>query len=973
MRLTRLRRHREPGSREGGSVSPADADGTLVAELSRELGPEQVRSRPLDLAALSHDASHFLLRPRVAVIARDGGDVAAAMAVARRHGVPVTFRAGGTSLSGQAGTDGVLVDVRRRFRGFEILDGGARVRCEPGVTLREVNAALLRHGAALGPDPASEVACTIGGVVANNSSGMTCGTEANAYRTLAALRVALLSGTVVDTGERDADARLRHDEPRLWEGLAALRDEIRGTPVWVARIRHQFSMKNTMGYGLNSFLDHDDPAQILAHLMVGSEGTLGFVLSATFDTLPRLPEAATGLLVFDDARAAADALPDLVAAGARTAELMDAACLRVAQRARLDAVEGMRIGRQAALLVELAEADAAALAERVEAAAPVLAGLAALARPADLATDPALRKQLWRVRKGLHTAVAGPRPVGTTALLEDVAVPMRALPDTVDALGELCGRHGYDDAVVFGHARDANLHFMLTADLGRESEVERYAVFTEDLVDLVLAADGTLKAEHGTGRIMAPYVRRQYGDALYEVMVRVKDLFDPGRILGRGVIIGDDPVAHLRHLKVGVAIGEQAAAVPQAEACVECGYCEPVCPSRDLTTTPRQRIALLRDLALASAAERAAIEADFGDAAIDTCAVDGLCALECPVGIDTGALMKSLRERRHSAASQEVGRRVAEHWGATLDGLRLGVALAGRMSPRVRIGTSRLARAVAAREVIPLVGEDLPAPGRTRATTARRPPGDVILFPSCLSELFAPAPTPPASPPCAGGAGPAFLALCDRAGVRAVLPEGVHDCCCGTVWRSKGLTAGLGVMAPRTASALLAASRQGRDPIVSDSSSCTQGLRALPEDLGRAGHAELADRVAGLRILDAVEYVAQHLLPALPPARRLASVVVHPTCADYRAEGVDSLLRVASAGAQRVEVPPHAGCCGFAGDRGMLHPELTASASEAEAAEVCERAYDAYVSTNRTCEAGMSRATGRPYRHVLEVLEEATR
>lgn len=945
-------------------------------DLRTILGEAQVKTRPLDLARMSHDASHFLLRPQAVVLARHGDDVADALRVAARHGVPVTFRSGGTSLSGQAGTDGVLIDTRMNFRDIHVLDDGALVRCQPGATVRAVNARLAPYRRALGPDPASEVACTIGGVVANNSSGMACGITANTYRTLDSLRFALLSGTVVDTAEPDADARLHHDEPALWEGLARLRDRVRGNEESVRRIRHQFSMKNTMGYGLNSFLDHDDPAQILAHLMVGSEGTLGFIIAATFRTVPVYPHAATALLVFDEIADATDALPALIDAGARTAELMDAASLRVAQAGTtvVPQLVGLDVRAHTALLVELQEELREELDARLSVVDPLVHGLAGLAAPAVFTTDAAERATSWYVRKGLYTAVAGARPTGTTAMLEDLVVPMPALTDTVRNLAELCAQHAYADSVIFGHARDANLHFMITADLADAREVDRFAAFTEDMVDLVLAADGSLKAEHGTGRIMAPYVRRQFGDELYDVMVQLKRLLDPGMTLNPGVIISSDDAIHLKNLKVSAPVGVPPEQAPNVDKCVECGYCEPVCPSRDLTTTPRQRIALMRDMAVASEDDRAAIAKDFGYDAVETCAVDSLCLLNCPVAIDTGKLMKTQRVARQTPASQAVGKYLAANWDKALTLLRGGVGVADVLPAALLTGATGAARTVLPTDLVPLVGDDLPGPGVSRRTAARHEPGDVVLFPSCIGELFAPAADEGVLGRTAqGGAAFAFLALCDRAGVAVTLPRGVEKRCCGTVWRSKGLRDGLHEMAVGTARTLLEASEDGRSPVVTDASSCSHGLHELVGDLRGFGEDELADRLAEVPTMDAVRYVADHVLPRLSVRRTLGSMVVHPTCSDRHAGDVEALATVANRCATTVVVPVDAGCCGFAGDRGMLHPELTASATRPEAREATSRPFDAYVSTNRTCELGMSRATGHAYRHVLEVLEELTR
>ncbi|HMR22784.1 MAG TPA: FAD-linked oxidase C-terminal domain-containing protein, partial [Micropruina sp.] len=562
---------------------------TLVQALRQAVGDEVVTDRAIDISRFAHDASHYLLRPQAVVLAAGTADVARAVAVARAHGVGVTFRSGGTSLSGQGVSDGVLIDTRRGFRDIEVLDGGARVRCQPGATVRAVNARLAPHGRILGPDPASEIACTIGGVVADNSSGMACGTTQNTYRTLAGLELVLLSGAVIDTAAADADAHLRAVEPALWAGLARLRDRVRGNPDSVRRIEHQFSMKNTMGYGINSFLDFDDPVQMLAHLMVGSEGTLGFIAAATFDTVPLLPKASTALLIFDTIAQATHALPGLVGAGARTAELMDAASLRVAQALPnpLDVLTGLEVRQHTALLVEAQGIDADELAGTVADLSAVVSRLDGLTPlgPTSFSADPVARARAWQVRKGLYTAVAGARRPGSTALLEDIVVPMPALTETVRNLGELCSGYGYHDSVIFGHAKDANLHFMIDPDLRDPKQVAALAEFTEDLVDLVLGVDGSLKAEHGTGRAMAPFVERQYGPELYEVMREVKRLLDPDGVLNPGVIITSDPQAHMAELKKPELVD------PLVDRCVECGYCEPSCPSKDVTTTPRQRIA----------------------------------------------------------------------------------------------------------------------------------------------------------------------------------------------------------------------------------------------------------------------------------------------------------------------------------------------------------------------------------------------
>ncbi|HLT85816.1 MAG TPA: FAD-linked oxidase C-terminal domain-containing protein, partial [Phototrophicaceae bacterium] len=704
-----------------------------------------------------------------------------------------------------------------------------------------------------------------------------------------------------------------------------------------------------------------------------AEGTLAYLAEVTLRTVPLLPHAATALLVLDSIGAATAALPAVTATSAAAIELMDAAALRVAQRDPLadPVLRELEVDRHTALLVELQHATAAGLTELATAAEPLLAELAPVAA-APLTTDPRSRSAMWQVRKGLYAAVAGARPTGTTALLEDVVVPGPALTDTVRALEGLLARYGYADAVTFGHAKDANLHFMINPDFADPRARDAYASFSEELASLVLDAGGSLKAEHGTGRMMAPFVRRQYGDELYEVMREVKRLCDPRGVLAPGVVISDDPTIHLRDLKRYPQVH------PELDRCVECGFCEPACPSRHTTTTPRQRIALLREAADAGPERRAELEDAYDYAAVQTCAADSLCRVACPVDIDTGAVMKQRRAEANGGVAQVVGRRLAGAWGPATAALRAGLTVADHVPGPVLSATTTAVRALVGergRDVVPHVDGSLPGPGRPRSemltsTTAGAGPVDAVFFPACIGSLFAPEGDD------ALGAGAAFAALCARAGVRLAVPEGIDGLCCGTVWESKGLVDGAAAMAARVADSVWDLTDGARLPVVSDAASCTHGL----ESIGKRLTGPAAERWAQVRVVDAVTYTREVLLDRLDVAadELIDRLVVHPTCSTVHLGAVDDLTVVAGAVAREVTVPVEWGCCGTAGDRGMLHPELPAGATEREAAEIraterTEGRFDAYASCNRTCEMGMTAATGRPYRHVLELLEERTR
>ncbi|MDL5155750.1 FAD-binding and (Fe-S)-binding domain-containing protein [Actinomycetospora termitidis] len=923
---------------------------TLADSLAQVIAdPERVKRRPIDLAAHANDASHYLLHPQAVVLPADAAEVAQLLQLGVRDRLNLTFRSGGTSLSGQGVTDGVLVDTRRFFRGLEVLDDGRAVRLQPGLTVNEVNARLAPYGRKIGPDPASSAACTIGGVVANNSSGMSCGTEFNTYSTLRSMTFVLASGTVIDTGKPDADDELRHRERDLYEGLARLTRRVRDDAHSVERLRHLFSMKNTMGYGLNSFLDFERPIDVLAHLLVGSEGTLGFVADVVLETLPILPHAATSMLVFANTSDATDALPALLDAGAKTLELLDARALVVAQsdpRAP-STVKELDVQSHAGLLVEFQTATADELDGIQADAEPVLAQLP-LTRDAGLTREPAARASLWALRKGLYTAVAAARPSGTTALLEDISVPVRTLPSTCDGLTELFDRHGYEGSVIFGHAKDGNVHFLVNERFDDPRELERYRVFTDEMVDLVLAQDGTLKAEHGTGRIMTPFVRRQYGDELYGVMQELKRLCDPTGLLNPGIILSDKADAHLTDLKTVPTVD------PEVDACVECGYCEPVCPSRRVTTTPRQRI-VLRRAAAKDPALAAEIEADYAYDAVDTCAADGMCATACPVRINTGDLMKRLRSERHSDRAQQAGKAVALRWQGVSGTARVALRAASAV-PGLASAASAAARKVLPTDLVPLYSRAVPSGGDHRPEPVYPANPDVVFFPTCLHQVFAPEQ--------GDGSAHAFLRLAERAGVVVAVPEGIGSMCCGVPWESKGFTEGSRAMAARVVDGLWSSTQQGRLPVVVDASSCTHGLEGLGKLLPDDG------RVASLRFVDAVSFTAHEILPKLAVGTKASSLTLHPTCSTTHLGIGDDLRLLAEAVADEVVVPKAWGCCGYAGDRGMLHPELTEAATAEQAAEVRAHPTELYASCNRTCEIGVSQATGATYRHVLEILDD---
>ncbi|MFE5896668.1 FAD-binding and (Fe-S)-binding domain-containing protein [Streptomyces sp. NPDC056488] len=959
-------RERTPAPDRVPSLHAKGTSHRLREELTGILGPGKVLGRISDLVRYASDASPYRFVPQVVVVAEDLDDVSAVLSYAHGKGREVVFRAAGTSLNGQAQGEDVLVDVRRHWAGVEVLDGGARARIRPGTTVVRANAALAPHGRVLGPDPASAIACTIGGVVANNASGMTAGTTRNSYRTVASLTAVLPSGTVVDTAAPDADEELARAEPALCAELLALKAEIEADAELTARIRAKYTLKNTNGYRLDAFLDGDTPVEILRGLMVGSQGTLGFLSELVFDTLPLDRAVSTALLFFPSLPAAAEAVPLFNDAGAIAVELMDGNTLRASVSVAGVPADWAELPKgTTALLVEFRAPDAAALDAHERAADEVLAGLDLVAPVASVENaftrDPKRIGGYWKARKAFVTAVGGSRPSGTTLITEDFAVPPARLAEACGALLDLQERHGFDAAVA-GHAAHGNLHFLLAFDAADPSDVERYAAFMDEFCKLTVERfDGSLKAEHATGRNIAPFLELEWGTRATELMWRIKEAFDPAGVLAPRVVLDRDPQAHLRGLKTIPAVERIA------DPCIECGFCEPTCPSHDLTTTPRQRIVLRREMLRqedGSPVEARLLE-EYGYDAVDTCAGDSTCALACPVGIDTGALMKEFRHERHSPREERIAALTARNFRAVEASARLAVAAADRIGDRVVESVTGLARRAVRPDLVPEWLPEIPGAAPRRLPRTHRPAAVAVYYPACVNRIFG---TPDGDP---GPSLPeAVVAVSARAGRPVWIPDDVAGTCCATIWHSKGYERGNEVMANRIVEAAWGWTAGGRLPLVVDASSCTLGVAHEVVPYLTEENRELH---AGLTVVDSLVWAADELLPRLDVRRRVGSAVVHPTCSMRHLGDEDRLTELAGACAEEVVVPADAGCCAFAGDRGMLHPELTASATAREAAEVTARPFDAHLSANRTCEIGMDRATGRTYESVLIALERATR
>ncbi len=944
---------------------------SILVDLAQILPADRIKGRLIDRYSYARDASFYRLIPELVVQPVNEKEIVDLFEFSKRVKLPLVFRAAGTSLSGQSVTDGILVEISRHWQDFFFDSEKGTIQVEPGIIGGVVNRRLASYGQKIGPDPASINACMMGGIIANNASGMCCGVKDNAYHTLDSLRFILPNGQCYDTLDDNADSQLASQSPDIHAGLLSLKKRIEGDKHLSDRIRDKYTRKNTLGYSLNAFLDYETPIDILSHLMVGSEGTLGFISKIRLKTLPDYPCKSTALLFFKDIRSATENVSTLDGAGAQALELMDRAALRsIENETGMPPEIRMLPDSAAALLCEFQAAEPTLLAKKVAAGLKIL-GKAKLIHPPQFTEDELTRSLYWKIRKGLLPSVGATRKSGTTVIIEDICFRLKDLADATLDLQKLFKKHGYVDAIIFGHAKDGNLHFVISQTFEDSAGTRQYERFINDLTKMTVGKyDGALKAEHGTGRNMAPFLETEWGGFAVEIMRELKKLIDPELLLNPGVIVNDDPQVHLKNIKSTPTIDASV------DSCIECGFCETWCPSQDLSMTPRRRISTWREiesLQKGNFTDREAARAllkDYDFESVDTCAVDGLCALGCPVKIDTGDLTRHFREESHGRLGPGIAMWTVRYFSLVVEMIRLGLNLATpllRMLGSDRVTTMSLRIHNWSGGRIPVWHRFMPTGGRglpiIRIKNSEQKE-EMVYFVSCLNRGMDKIPGETQKP----STSTAFIALMQEAGIHPIYPAHLEDLCCGTPYSSKGYSKAYKLMAENTTRSLWKSSKHGKLPIVVDTSPCSYKMQHYESVLD----GEILEQWKALRIVDIIEYLNDTIIPKLDIQNKIDKVVLHPTCST-RKMGLDGkLTAVASACSHETVIPEDVGCCGFAGDRGFLVPELTEEATKREAAEVKDMSgVSGYYSSSRTCEMGMSAATGASYSSIIHLVYNA--
>ncbi len=939
---------------------------TFYRKIASFIPKDRLFTDALKTLAWGTDASFYRQIPQIVVFPKDESEAARLLKEANASGVPITFRASGTSLSGQSSTKSVLMAAGLNWNGYKVLENGAKIALQPGVLGGRVNQILAKYGRKFPPDPASINAARIGGIIANNASGMNCGTHANSERVMASARMIFADGTILDVGDENSRKEFAAKKPEFLKRLVEIRDSVRADAELASLIERKYRIKNVTGLNLRPLIAYDDPFEIISRLLVGSEGTLAFLSEATMTTEKIPARCASTMIYADSLFDACRAVQILKKTPVVSAEILDRKALRSVENSPSvpDFIKDLGADASSVLLETKADAPED-LARQIAEIKAALEGFPLL-YPVEFTEDPKVYGAWWAMRSGVFPTVGGERESGTTALIEDVAFPLDVLPEATVELQKIIDKYGYKDGVIYGHALEGNFHFVLNQRFDSQAEIDRYKNLMLEVVELVVEKyDGSLKAEHGTGRNMAPFVEREWGAKAYATMKALKKLFDPNNVLNPGVIFNDDPECYIKDFK---PLPETN---PLVDKCIECGFCEPNCLTCGFSLSSRQRVVVRREISR--------LERDGSDPArLDelkrayrvpgeaTCAGDGLCSTSCPMGINVGELTHVLRAEKAPVGSRawKLGDLSARKLSTIKSGLRpvLGLARFGR-AVLGRGGTVAVGRLLH-KFGFPLWTPSLPKPFKIKAsrlpnaefasTKTSAPTSKkidkVVYFPSCINQTM-------------GGSEQekplveTTVGLLEKAGYTVIFPPGYENLCCGTIWESKGMPEIADRKTQELEEALWIASNEGEYPVLCDQSPCLYRMK---------------EKIKRLKLCEPVEFIEKFLVDRLDFHPIDEPIAVHATCTTRKMKLTELLVQLAKRCSTKVTLPEEVGCCGFAGDKGFTRPEVNAFALRKLEPQIKELGIVAGYSTSRTCEVGLSTNGGVPYMSIVYLVDRCT-
>jgi len=922
---------------------------SFLEEISAFVPKDRIYTDELRLLAWGTDAGFYRLIPKIVIRSVDEQEISRILLIADSLNLPVTFRAAGTSLSGQSISDSILIVAGKHWEKYTISPDFKTINLQPGLIGERVNQILKPFGRKFAPDPASVKSAMVGGIIMNNASGMNCGTHANSDKMLLSVRIVMADGTILDTGNENSKREFADKKPDFIKGIEALRDNIRNDEKLSERIRYKYSIKNVTGLNILPFVEHDDPFEIITHLMVGSEGTLAFLSEATMKTEYDYPFRASAMLYFKDIKEACRAVVAMKKGPVMGAELLDSKSL--------SSVNDLTGEGLTAVLTETKAATKQELDDQIKEIETILGSFETYT-PVHFTDKESEYSKYWSIRSGIFPSVGGTRELGTTTLIEDVAFHIENLPEATAELQALLVKHGYPDACIYGHALEGNYHFIINQAFDTNEKVRKYENLMNEVKTLVVDKyDGSLKAEHGTGRNMAPFVKYEWGEAAFEVMKAVKNLFDPKNLINPGVIFNDDPECHIKNFKPLPLTNAHV------DKCIECGFCEVNCLTCGFTLSSRQRIVIRREISrLRKSGEDnerlAKLEKQYKYLGNQTCAGDGLCSMSCPMNINVGDLTHDIRQEELPVGSlgYKIGDFAANHFQGMKSILRPVLSLAnGAHSVLGTKAMSSLTKGIryVSMDNFPLWTPAMPKAYYPHKINQKSEPLKVVYFPSCLNQMMGTAKETPDSTPLVDKT----VQLLQKAGYEVIFPKDMDKLCCGTIWESKGMMDIADRKSAELEEALFAATEQGKYPVLCDQSPCLHRMRNV---------------MTKVKLYEPVEFIYTFLKDKLEFTPIDKPVSIHITCSTQKMGLRDQMISLASLCSTNVIVPEEVGCCGFAGDKGFTNPEVNTYALRKLKPQLEKAGVEVGYSNSRTCEIGLTTNSGIPYISIVYLVDQCT-
>ena len=712
-----------------------------------------------------------------------------------------------------------------------------------------------------------------------------------------------------------------------------------------ALIKKKYKIKNTTGYSINSLIDFEDIKDILNHIFVGSEGTLGFISSVELYSIKDCRFKACGLLFYKNILEASEAVKILAKNDEiiQSAEIMDYNSLKSVQNLKgipdilLEIKEGytcILIQTESDCKNEL-ENNLAIIQDSIKNTNMILKPL--------YSQDENEFNKWWKIRKGLLPIASMARNDGSSVITEDVCFEIDKLGEGVSKIENLFKKYNFN-GIIFGHALSGNIHFIITPNLNNKIEKENFENLVFDMAQIVSSMGGSIKAEHGTGRMMAPFVEMEWGKDAYIINQKIKNIFDSKRLLNPDVIITNDPLIHTKNIKEMVKIEDYI------NKCMECGFCEKACPSNTLTLNPRQRITIWREMkrlnnlntkeSLSLLKELKQQYEYMGD---ETCAACSMCATLCPLEIDTANIAINLRQQDSSKLVKHIINNISFYSKSAAIGLNaihtLGIKPINKLSIKARNISKK----------IPYIPKNTPLGNKfTPSIKSAQYKDSVIYFTTCINRTFKTNQTPLYK---------VVESLCNKANINIIYPKEINNMCCGKAFSQyKDLEL---QNTKKILQILLTTSDNGKIPIILDHSACSIHLQKILRD-------------SKLKIYDLPQYIYEVIMQKITIKKIDENVAVYTMCALKKSNQENIIEDISKLCTNGKIIKNSVFCCGFAGNKGFFTPELNKNALKK-----LKNFYDTTTikrgfSSSTTCEIGLNDYSNIKWQNIAYLVDEVT-